>query len=80
MRASEELEVCKSRYELNALIALLLVGAFSLVWGGAPDESYAELSEPSQIDVAREAAAATAATDLPRRRHGVPAACSRACL
>jgi hypothetical protein len=80
MRAREEFEVCKSKYEVRALIALLLVGAFSLVWGGAPDESYAELSAPSQIDVAREAAAATAATDLPRRRHGMPSACTKACL
>jgi len=41
--------VSRSRYELGAVIVLVLVGALCLIGGNPADESHAELSTPAQI-------------------------------
>jgi len=52
-RARKEIDVSGSKYEVRAVIVLVLVGAFFLIGGNPADESHAELSMPAQIGAAR---------------------------
>jgi hypothetical protein len=52
-RARKEFEVSRSKFEVAALIVLVLVGALVLISSRSPDDSVAELSTPPQMDSAR---------------------------